>query len=186
MNILAFAASNSSTSINKRFATHAAEVFRVGQSSGAETEIIDLNDYEMPIYSPDRQKAGGIPPQAQAFYDRIGAADGLIVSFAEYNGSYTAAFKNIFDWASRISMKIYQDKPMVMLATSIGPRGGQNVLRTAVESAPFFGGDVKGSLSVGPYSDRFDVETGRLTLPDDVLALRDALAALRAALPAPA
>ena len=186
MTILAFAASNSSKSINKRFVTHAVEIYQERNPSQVATEIIDLNDYEMPIFSPDRQTASGIPAQAQAFYDKIGAADGLIISFAEYNGSYTAAFKNIFDWASRIAMRIYQDKPMVLLATSIGPRGGQNVLKTAVDAAPFFGGDVKGSLSVGPYADRFDADSGRLTQPDDAMALQDALDALRDALPTPA
>ena len=183
MTVLAFAASNSSKSINKRFVTHAAEVFHAGRS-GSAPQIIDLNDYEMPIFSADREAESGIPAQARAFYDRISAASGLIVSFAEHNASYTAAFKNVFDWASRIDQKVYQNKPMVILATSPGRRGAQSVLDAALASAPRFGGDVKGSLSVGPYGERFDAETGCLTQAEDVEALGAALAALRAALPA--
>jgi len=82
----------------------------------------------------------------------------LLISFAEHNGSYTAAFKNTFDWASRAEMKVYQGKPAVLLATSPGPGGAKNVLNSALGSAPHFGMDVKGSLSVPSFFDNFDVQ----------------------------
>lgn len=178
-NILVFAASNSTQSINKRFALHAANVLKEELKAPVHIETLDLNDYEMPIYSPERE-ATGIPQLAHQFFNKISEADGLIVSFAEYNGSYTAAFKNVFDWASRIEMKIYQGKPMLVLATSRGARGGQNVLKTAVEAAPFFGGKVTNSLSVGPFAERFDQDTDRLVSTEDTLALREALEAFQA------
>ncbi|PRY26853.1 NAD(P)H-dependent FMN reductase [Aliiruegeria haliotis] len=176
--ILAFAASNNSNSINKRLAEHAAEVFKAEIAPDSEIETIDLNDFEMPIYSPDRELAGGVPAEARAFFDKIGAADAVIVSFAEHNGSYTSAFKNVFDWASRIDMGIYQNKPVVMLATSPGPRGGTNVLGTATATAPFFGADLRGSLAIGSYFDKVDAETGIVTSPDEAAALRSALSGL--------
>lgn len=178
--ILAFAASNSRQSINKRFAEHAGLVLQKELAPEVTLEMIDLNDYEMPIYSPDRENAGGIPQAARDFYAKIGGAEALIISFAEHNGAYTAAFKNIFDWVSRIDMKVYQGKPMLALATSPGPGGGQNVLQAAVGAAPFFGGDIKGSLSVGPYGEHFDAETGVLNEPGQAAALREALRALMA------
>ena len=172
--ILASAASNNGKSINKRFAEHAASVLKSELMPEVE---IELNDYEMPIYSPDRKIAEGIPPKAQMFYDKIGAADGLINSYAEYNGSYTAAFKNVFDWASRIEMKIYQGKPVVVLARSPGAGGGKNVLKTVMDAAPFFGANIKGNLSIGPYDEH--VETGRLSQPEQMRSLRNALISLR-------
>jgi len=180
--ILVFAASNSTQSINKRFAMHAASVLKQELKTPVEIESLDLNDYDMPIYSPEREAADGVPQQAQQFFDKIGAADGLIIAFAEYNGSYSAAFKNIFDWTSRIEKKIYQGKPMVVLATSPGPRGGQNVLKIAVEAAPFFGGSVSGSLSVGPFMEKFDQDTDRLVSKEDAVALREALVTFRTSL----
>ena len=45
MKILAFAGSNSTVSINKKLVTFASTFF-----SENEVEILDLNDYEMPIY----------------------------------------------------------------------------------------------------------------------------------------
>ncbi|CAM4001401.1 NADPH-dependent FMN reductase [Pseudoalteromonas byunsanensis] len=157
MKVLAFAASSSRQSINKQLAMYAASLVE-----GAQVEVLDLNDFEMPIYSSDRENENGIPTQAQAFYKKIGEADAIIVSFAEHNGSYTAAYKNIFDWTSRISQKVYQDKPMVLLATSPGPGGAQSVLNSANGSAPFFAMDVKGSMSVPSFYDVFDTDKGEL------------------------
>lgn len=115
MKVIAFAASNSKNSINKQLATYAAQ-----QLIDADIEILDLNDFEMPIFSEDREKEFGQPAQAKAFLEKIVQADALIISFAEHNGLYSAAYKNIFDWVSRIDTKVYQNTKTVMLATSPG------------------------------------------------------------------
>ncbi|WP_318464172.1 NADPH-dependent FMN reductase [Photobacterium leiognathi] len=153
MKLLAFAATNSQQSINRALVTYAAS-----QVNADEVEILDLNDFEMAIYSIDRENASGIPEQAQLFFDKIGQADTILISFAEHNGTYTAAYKNIFDWASRINQKFYQQKPVIMLATSPGPGGAKNVLDTAVTSAPFFDANVVGSLSIPSFYENFDLE----------------------------
>ena len=176
MKILAFAASNSSASINRRLVEHAAEIVLAEIRPDAEVEFIDLNDFEMPLYSADREKAGGVPELAHRFRDKIGAADALLISFAEHNGSYTVAFKNVYDWASRIDMKVYQGKPMVVLSTSPGKGGGGNVLKTVLSAAPFFGGEVIGSLSVPQFGQSFDAAAGKLRDPALAASLREALA----------
>ena len=153
MKILAFAATTSTTSINRQLIDYATRLLDDGLLDDVEIDTIDLNDYEMPIYSIDRQNETGIPQAAHDFFDRIGAADALLISFAEHNGFYTAAYKNIFDWVSRIDMRVYQDKPAVLLSTSIGPGGGANVLNTAVMSGQFFGYDVAASLALAPGPD---------------------------------
>ncbi|WP_318496023.1 NADPH-dependent FMN reductase [Photobacterium leiognathi] len=153
MKLLAFAATNSQQSINRALVTYAAS-----QVNADEVEILDLNDFEMAIYSIDRENASGIPEQAQLFFDKIGQADAILISFAEHNGTYTSAYKNIFDWASRINQKFYQQKPVIMLATSPGPGGAKNVLDTAVTSAPFFDANVVGSLSIPSFYENFDLE----------------------------
>lgn len=179
--IVAFAGSNSTQSINKRLAVHAAEVLDKSVTGGTETELLDLNDYEMPIYSPERQ-AAGIPQHAQAFFDKIGAADALIISLAEHNGSYSAAFKNIFDWCSRIDMAMFQQKPVLVMATSPGPGGGQHVHGAAMGAFPFFGANVVSGFQFGPFGEHFDVAAGRLTTDDKVAELQTAVDALKAAL----
>lgn len=178
MKLLAFAASTSSTSINRRLVDYAVRLLETEIAHGIEVETIDLIDYEMPIFNVDREREDGIPQAAHDLFAKIGDADLVLVSFAEHNGYYTAAYKNTFDWMSRIDMRVYQGKPTAMLATSAGPRGGRNVLKTAVTSAPFFGNDVRGELSIPSFADNFDTEAGRLTDPDHVAELRAVLAAL--------
>lgn len=162
MKLLAFAATSSSKSINKQLVQYAAN-----QLVGAEIELLDINDYELAIFSEDKEaelKEGGQehPELAKKFIQKIAESDAIIISFAEHNGSYTAAYKNIFDWASRVNPKVFQNKPMVMLSTSPGPAGGASVLASAVASAVFFDGDVKGSFSLPSFYDNFDIEQGRI------------------------
>lgn len=180
--ILVFAASNSTKSINKRLALHAAKILQDEFKAPVEIEALDLNDYDMPVYSPERE-ALGIPQQAHTFFDKLGAADGVIISLAEYNGSYTTAFKNIFDWCSRIEMKIFQKRPVMVMATSKGGRGGANVLAAATEGFPHFGANITSSFSFGPFEEHFDIETDRLKTPELALELREAIVALQDPLP---
>lgn len=161
MKIVAFAASTSSQSINKRLVTYAAQLLQE-QKSGSQVEVLDLNDYELPLFSEDKEKALGLPAAAKAFYDKLGEADVLLMSFAEHNGSYPAAYKNLFDWASRIDRKVFQGKPAVLLAASPGPGGAQAILKLAEGSAPFFGAEVKATLSVAKFYDVFDSEAKAL------------------------
>jgi len=161
--ILAFAASNSSKSINKQLVSYAANQFKEKILVSAEIDLLDLNEFEMPLYSSDREDADGIPEAAHRFFNKIGASDALLISYAEHNGSYTAAYKNLFDWTSRINSKVYQNKPMVLLSTSPGPAGAKNVLASAVNSAPFFAATVKTSLAVPNFYDNFDVINGVVT-----------------------
>lgn len=134
--------------------------FAANQFQNVSVEILDLNDYEMPIFSVDKEKENGIHPLAQEFYSKLGSADLIIISFAEHNGNYSSAFKNILDWTSRINAKTFQEKPMLLLATSPGARGGSSVLEIASKRFPFQGGIVKGSFSLPSFYENFDVING--------------------------
>lgn len=180
MKILAFAASNSRNSINRALIDHAIARLRADVLPDARIETIDLNDYEMPIYSTDRERAGGIPAPAQDFFDRIGAADAVLVSFAEHNGFVTSAWKNIFDWMSRIEMKLWQDKPVLMLAATPGARAGANVLASQEMLAPFFGADLRGTLGIGKWADAWDADASALIRAEDATALDTLLRRLAA------
>ncbi|MGD8109483.1 NADPH-dependent FMN reductase [Vibrio sp. TRT 17S01] len=158
MKIVAFGASTSSTSINKALATYSA-----GLVENAEVTVLDINNYNVPMFSEDTEKEIGQAEGAQAFLRDLSEADAFVISFAEHNGHFPAAYKNLFDWASRIERAVFQDKPAVYLATSPGPGGAQTVLAAATNSAPYFGGNVKASVSVPSFYDNFDFETGEIT-----------------------
>ncbi len=153
--IIAFAGSSSKTSINKQLATYAASLFE-----NASVEVLDLNDYEMPIFSVDKEKENGIHHLAIEFYAKLGSADLIVLSLAEHNGAYSAAFKNVLDWTSRINAKTFQEKEMLLLATSPGARGGSSVLDIANKRFPFQGGIIKGSFSLPTFYENFDVVNG--------------------------
>ncbi len=123
--IVAFGASSSQNSINRKLAHFAAK-----QVPNASINLLDLNAFEMPLYSTDREKEG-IPKLAFDFKAILTGANGIIISFAEHNGAYTAAFKNIFDWVSRLEKPIWCGKPMFLLSTSTGARGAITVLELA-------------------------------------------------------
>ncbi|NQZ89260.1 MAG: NAD(P)H-dependent oxidoreductase [Colwellia sp.] len=173
MKIIAFAATSSRKSINKQLVSHAASLVE-----NAQVEVLDINDYEMPLFSEDREAELGKPQLAQDFIDKIASADALVIGFAEHNGSYTAAFKNLFDWSSRTLQKVYQNKPLVLLSTSPGPGGAATVLAAAVNSAPYFAGDVKAHLSVPRFYDNFDSEKGQLKNTEYADKLASAMAML--------
>ncbi|MDQ7090557.1 MAG: NAD(P)H-dependent oxidoreductase [Methylococcales bacterium] len=153
MKIIAFAASNSTKSINKKLVTYASSLLE-----NVSTEVLDLNDYELPIFSEDKEIEIGQPALAKQFLEKIKECDAVFISFAEHNGSYSVAYKNIFDWCSRINPKVYQGKSMVLLATSPGKGGGSNVLSTAMKSIPYFEGVIKGSFSLPSFYDNFDIK----------------------------
>ena len=168
--VIAFAASSSRRSINKQLVTYASGLLR-----DADVEILDLNDFELPLFSVDREKALGQPEPARVFLQEIGGSDGVIVSFAEHNGAYSVAYKNIFDWASRIEPRVYQDKPMVLLSTSPGGRGGKSVMELALAQLPRFGARVMASASVPSFADNFDAAAGVVANPEIAAELEAAV-----------
>lgn len=157
MKVVAFAASSSKQSINKQLVTYAASLVE-----NAEVEVLDLNDYELPLFSVDIEKDLGQPALAQAFLDKLGSADALVISLAEHNGNYSAAWKNLFDWCTRIEQKIFQKKPTVLLSTSPGERGGATVMEIALNSMPRFAAEIKGSMSLPSFYDNFDTDNGKV------------------------
>ena len=171
MKLLAFGASTSSTSINRQLANHAAS-----QVEGAEVTDLDLRQFDLPIYSSDEEEANGIPKAAKDFKAMIESHDGIVLSMAEHNGSYSAAFKNLYDWTSRIDVKVWSDKPMLLLATSPGGRGGATVLAAAEATFPRMGADLKASFSLPSFYDNFNSESG-ITDPDLAAGLTEAVRA---------
>lgn len=155
MKVVCFGASTSKNSINKQLASYVGSLLE-----GADIDLLDLNDFEAPLYSIDREAENGIPEIILQFKQKIKDSSGVIISFAEHNGAYTAAFKNIMDWTSRIEGKLWEDKPYLLLATSPGGRGGINVLNLASNTFPHMGAQVVGQFSLPSFKQNFSEEDG--------------------------
>jgi len=157
--IIAFAGSSSSKSINKQLATYASTLVE-----NTEALVLDLNDFELPIYSSDYETAKGIPDNATRFLELLKKTDGIIISLAEHNGSYATVFKNLFDWLSRAEPKNWLGKPMLLLSSSPGERGGQTVMDMAMERFPRHDANIVGQFSLPFFYDNFS--DGKITNTD--------------------
>lgn len=152
MKILAIAGTNSETSMNKQLVAYASTLFE-----NAEVEVVDLNPFEMPIYKHERELAGGVPQEAKDLAAKIDEANVLLVALAEHNGTYSTAFKNVFDWVSRIKNRtVWNEVPMLLMATAPGARGGAGVLEAATKRFPFHGGNIIENFSLPFFNDNFD------------------------------
>ncbi len=155
MKLVAFGASYSKNSINKRLAIYAASFFRSTQ-----TEILDLNHYQLPLFTIDTEQEIGQPQAAKDFVAKLDEADLLIISLSEHNGTYTTAFKNLFDWASRFKLKMFEGKKILLLSTAPGPRGGLSALEAAKARFPKHGAEIIGTFSLPSFQDNFSEEDG--------------------------
>lgn len=148
--IITIAGSNSQKSINKSLLLYTSSLLK-----NVEFISIDLNDFVLPIYSVDFEAENGIPTAVKRLDELLNIADGFILSLAEHNGSYAAVFKNTIDWLSRVNIKIWREKPMLLMATSPGARGGQTVLQSAKAYFPFLGGTIIDEFSLPNFYHNF-------------------------------
>ncbi|MHB0754021.1 NADPH-dependent FMN reductase [Polaribacter sp. M15] len=164
--VLAFAGSTSSTSINKQLATFAAENLK-----DTNFDMIDLRDFSMPIYSEDEEKENGLPNNAKRFSALFDKYDGFILSLAEHNSSYTAAFKNIYDWSSRVEANVFRDKPLLLMAASPGGLGGRFVLESGIARFSRMGAKELVSFSFPNFYANF--KEGKVVNEELLLALKE-------------
>jgi NAD(P)H-dependent FMN reductase len=122
MKILLFAGSLRRDSLNKKFAREAARL--LSALPGVETEFVDLQPLAVPVYDGDVEAAIGVPAGVHEFARKIAAADALVLSTPEYNGSIPGVLKNTIDWLSRLKPVSVSGKPLLLLAASPGALGG--------------------------------------------------------------
>jgi len=159
MKILAIAGSNSELSINKQLVTYATTLFE-----NSEGEIVDMNDFEMPIYKHQREVENGVPQEAKDLAAKIDSADVLLISLSEHNGTYSTAFKNVFDWTSRIKERaVWNEVPMLLMATAPGARGGLGVLEAAEKRFPLHGGNIVDTFTLPFFNDNFDKSAQKIS-----------------------
>ncbi|WP_410881141.1 NADPH-dependent FMN reductase [Myroides sp. DW712] len=170
--IIGFGASISTSSINKVLAAYALTFF-----PEYEVELIDLNDYEVPVFSVDCEKEN-CPAEAKAFLAKLKEADVLVCSMAEHNRNWTVGFKNLFDWCSRLDLKLLQNKPMLLLSTSPGGYGAQNSMNIAKTIFPAFGGNIQTTFALPKFYENFQ-ETQGILDPTLLAEFKEQIAAFK-------
>jgi NAD(P)H-dependent FMN reductase len=169
--ILAFAGSNHSASINRILVEHAARMLR-----NQEGIVIDLRDFDAPIFSQDLEEEQGIPDSIQRLRGLFDEHDAFLIASPEHNGMMPAFFKNLMDWLSRMEGKIFQGKPVMLISASPGPRGGKTNLQNMAAVIPHWGASaVFTGFHVSRFYEAYDAAASRFTNPDDEQRLRDAM-----------
>lgn len=121
MKILAFAASLRKGSFNRKLIAQAVEILK--SLPGNEVDHADYREFEMPIYDGDLEESSGIPSGGQELIQRVRAADAVVISTPEYNGSIPGTLKNAIDWASRDEENPFDGKPILLIGASPGGFG---------------------------------------------------------------
>jgi NAD(P)H-dependent FMN reductase len=96
--LVAFSGSARRESFNRKLVEIAADGAR---EAGGTVRIVNLSDFDLPLYDADREELEGMPPGAVALKAMCVEADGYLISAPEYNGSLPAVLKNAIDWLSR-------------------------------------------------------------------------------------
>ncbi len=147
--ILAFAGSNNDKSINHQLVEFTASLF-----NDAEVNVLDIRNWDVPMYSinmdPDQT-----PEKISTLISLIQESDGFILSSPEHNGGTPAFLKNIIDWLSRRGENIFDKKPLLLMSTSPGARGGSTNLKYLVHSLPYQGATVASTFSLPSFYDHF-------------------------------
>lgn len=154
--ILAFAGSNSPTSINHELILHV-----VANINEHPVEVLELRKLEIPMYSIILEKEG-YPNDVKFLYEKILEQEALIISVNEYNHNISGFFKNILDWLSRMDRKFLTGKKILLMSTSPGKRGGASALEYASHIFNFFGGEVLQSFSLPLFYENFDPVTNKI------------------------
>jgi NAD(P)H-dependent FMN reductase len=167
--ILAFAGSNSSTSINYQLVKHTVSLIE-----GHEIQLMDMAGFDLPMFSVDHEKEFGYANSLAELRDDIHRAQGLLLSVNEHNGNPSAYFKNLVDWLSRLELNFLDNTKVLLMSTSPGRRGASSSLSVVKDLLPRFGGEIIATFSLPSFRHHFAPGEG-ITDPDLANTHRQAL-----------
>jgi NAD(P)H-dependent FMN reductase len=173
--ILAFAASARRESVNRKFLAVAVEATR---AAGGEVTLIDLNEFELPLYHGDLEETRGMPPNALRLNGLIREHGGLLIASPEYNSMITPLLKNTVDWCSRADDNPFDGKVAAIVSASPGPYGGVLSLRMAQLLLLGLGCHVLPGKVALPRADQAFDPQGRLTDGNAVRSVQTLVARL--------
>ena len=81
--------------------------------AGATTELLDLREFDLPIFDADDREAGDAPALTEA----VRAADSVLLGTPVYHGSYSSVLKNALDYCG---FDEFENKTVGLLAVAGG------------------------------------------------------------------
>jgi FMN reductase len=95
-------------------------------AAGADVELLDLRQLDLPMYRPDAEPSANVLSMARTLY----RAQGLIWSSPMYNGTISGSFKNALDWLHLLGEwdpPYLTDSVVGLISTAGGTQGLQAV-----------------------------------------------------------
>jgi FMN reductase len=96
-------------------------------NAGAETELLDIRQLDLPMYNPDDDEP---TETATKLIEACHAADGLLWSSPMYQGTISGAFKNALDWLHLLGdreLPFLHDKVVGLISAAGGTQGLQAI-----------------------------------------------------------
>jgi chromate reductase len=117
---------------------------------------------ELPLYDEDHD-GDDVPESVRHLREDWAAADAILFSTPEYNGSLPGGLKNAIDWASRPRVEaVLRNKPVAVVGASTGQFGALWAQQDLKRILGIAGARVIGTeIPVSRAHERFDAE-GRL------------------------
>jgi chromate reductase len=140
-------------SITVRIAKYLMKYFAENFSS-YEFQFVNLQDYQIPFVEKVWSTIQDVPEEFQSVAEKIYSADAFVIVTSEYNGSMSAAARNLFDHFPKQNKKVFG-----IVTASDGAMGG---IRAAVsmqnQICAWFGIACPQMLVVGGMSQKFDAD----------------------------
>ncbi|WP_267641553.1 NADPH-dependent FMN reductase [Haloarchaeobius amylolyticus] len=133
-------------------------------AAGAETDLLDLREADVPMFDPDEDDQG-----VTEHVRRVREADAVILGSPVYHGSYSGALKNFHDFCS---FDEYEDTVVGLLATAGGGSYGPTLehMRSTVRGV--HGHVVPEQVGIRGAYDKFeaapDAPGGRVFTDEDI------------------
>ena len=126
--------------------------------AGAETELIDLRHWDLPVFDPDDRDRGDARKLKRVVRD----ADGVVMGTPVYHGMVSSALKNAFDYLGKDE---FEDTTVGLLATAGGGSYAPTLehLRTGIRTV--HGWTLPHEVGIRGASGAFD-EDGEFVDPD--------------------
>jgi NAD(P)H-dependent FMN reductase len=108
--VVAICGSLRETSYTRLALVHA---LTAANEAGAETELIDLREWDLPLFDPDHREQG----DAKKLQQVVGDADAVLMGTPVYHGMVSSALKSAFDYLGKDE---FEGTTVGLLATAGG------------------------------------------------------------------
>ncbi|WP_391591954.1 NAD(P)H-dependent FMN reductase [[Mycoplasma] cavipharyngis] len=123
-------------------------------------DLLDLNDYRdnCPILSTKYLVNKQFPTAVKEILLKLTNYQNIIIVTPEHNGYYSAFFKNILDWLSRLDNQFFFEKNIVLVVASPGAQGGASLRQFAKITLSYTGAKTIQDFGFGAYDPDHNVD----------------------------